>query len=274
MRVIITGGTGFIGKHVVNELLKNSNIEILVIGSDLNKFQKCYFPNKVKFIQYNLNDELTENIIFELKKFDTLIHLAWQGLPNYNSLLHIEVNLMSQYKFIKNIVNIGIQNIVITGTCMEYGLQNGELATSLPTFPITSYSIAKDTLHKFIKLLKVDYNFNLKWLRLFYMYGEGQSESSIFSLLKKSVELGDATFKMSGGEQLRDYLPVEDVSSMIVKYALNSNIDGVFNICSGKPISIRNLIEKIISDNNYKIDLELGYYPYLNYEPMAFWGKK
>lgn len=273
MKIILTGGTGFIGKHVVNELLKFQDTQIAIIGTNKINFINCKFPESVTFIQYDINNDFNDELIFELKKYDTLIHLAWQGLPNYNSLIHIEINLMSQYRFIKNVVKIGIKNITITGTCMEYGLQNGELSTTFPTFPSTPYSIAKDSLHKFIRLLKKEYDFNIKWLRLFYMYGVGQSEKSIFSLLKKSVEMKESTFKMSGGEQLRDYLPVEVVAEKIVNFAFDSKTDGVFNICSGKPISIRNLVEKIIKDNDYKIDLELGYYPYLDYEPLAFWGK-
>ena len=77
---------------------------------------------------------------------------------------------------------------------------------------------------------------------------------------------------MSGGEQLRDYLPVETVAEYICRIALQTEINGVLNCCSGKPSSIRRLVEKVISEMNSNIVLNMDYYPYPDYEPLAFWG--
>ncbi len=77
---------------------------------------------------------------------------------------------------------------------------------------------------------------------------------------------------MSGGEQLRDYLPVEKVAEYIVRTALQNDVTGVINCCSGKPVSVRKLIEDYLEEKKKNIRLNLGYYPYPDYEPMAFWG--
>lgn len=77
---------------------------------------------------------------------------------------------------------------------------------------------------------------------------------------------------MSGGEQLRDYLKVEDVAEYILKIILQDNILGIINLCSGKPISIRTLVENYISKKKSDIKLNLAYYDYPKYEPFAFWG--
>jgi dTDP-6-deoxy-L-talose 4-dehydrogenase (NAD+) len=77
---------------------------------------------------------------------------------------------------------------------------------------------------------------------------------------------------MSAGEQLRDYLPIEKVAEYISKIALQNNITGIINCCSGNPISIRKLVEDYIKIKNYNINLNLGYFNYPFYEPMAFWG--
>jgi dTDP-6-deoxy-L-talose 4-dehydrogenase (NAD+) len=77
---------------------------------------------------------------------------------------------------------------------------------------------------------------------------------------------------MSGGEQLRDYLPVEEVAKRIVNLSIGGDSQGVVNICSGKPISVRNLVEQWLAEQHWKIELNFGYYPYPDYEPMAFWG--
>ncbi|MCK4859475.1 MAG: NAD-dependent epimerase/dehydratase family protein, partial [Candidatus Omnitrophica bacterium] len=111
-----------------------------------------------------------------------------------------------------------------------------------------------------------------KWIRLFYMYGNGQNPSSLLPQLDNALERGDEIFNMSGGEQLRDYLPVEKVAEYVTKISLQNKVLGVINCCSGKPISIRKLVENHMKNRGKTIKLNLGYYPYSDYEPMAFWG--
>ena len=85
---------------------------------------------------------------------------------------------------------------------------------------------------------------------------------------------GDATFDMSGGEQLRDYLPVEEAAADLVALALNGGDNGVVNVCSGQPISVRELAEGVVRNHGSTISLNLGHFPYPEYEPMAFWGDR
>ena len=77
---------------------------------------------------------------------------------------------------------------------------------------------------------------------------------------------------MSAGEQLRDYLPVEKIARYLAAIVLQHNIQGIINCCNGKPISIRKFIEDYIQQMGYSIKLNLNYFPYPDYEPMAFWG--
>jgi dTDP-6-deoxy-L-talose 4-dehydrogenase (NAD+) len=106
------------------------------------------------------------------------------------------------------------------------------------------------------------------------MYGEGQPSKSLYPMLKNAVSRGEKMFNMSGGEQLRDYLRVEAVADQIVRLAMAKKNIGAINVCSGNPISVRKLVEHWLSDNSWDIELNLGYYPYPDYEPMAFWGKR
>ena len=105
------------------------------------------------------------------------------------------------------------------------------------------------------------------------MYGEGQSKTSLMYLLDKTIQDKNKVFNMSGGEQLRDFLPIDEVVrniSLITKQ--NSHLNQVVNCCSGKPISVKNLVEHYLEEKKYKIRLNLGFYPYPDYEPMRFWG--
>ena len=104
------------------------------------------------------------------------------------------------------------------------------------------------------------------------MYGKGQNPNAIFSQLEVALKKRDKVFNMTGGEQLRDYLAVEKVAEYIVKISLQNKIAGIINCCSGKAISIRELVENYLAEKGGKIELNLGHYHYPDYEPMAFWG--
>ena len=268
IRVAVTGANGFIGRHIINEL-KIQGVEIVALA--LPDSTDLPIIENGKWIFFDISRPPIS--AYEVMgKPDILIHLAWQGLPNYGSLHHFETELPIQYSFLKQLILQGLNSVVITGTCFEYGMQYGPLSEMSETKPNNPYGFAKDSLRKQLCFLQLIKPFNLTWARLFYMFGEGQSESSLLPQLKKAVSLGLSEFKMSGGEQLRDFLPVSEVAHQIVLLALTQQNIGPINICSGKPQSVRNIVEGWIQENQWKIELNLGYYPYPDYESMAFWG--
>ena len=272
MKVLITGATGFIGNHVLKELLKIEDCKIIATSlMSVDKAREFDWYDHVKYICHDLNDS-NDNYFTFFEKPDLLIHLAWQGLPNYTELFHFEKNLFLSYYFIKNLIENGLKDLSVIGTCLEYGMKSGRLSEDFLTNPVTPYGLAKDTLRKFLEEFNTVLSFNLKWIRLFYLYGEGQNPKSLLSQLDRALDKGEDVFNMSGGEQLRDYLPIEKAAEFIVKISLQNEINGRINCCNGKPISIRNLVENHLKKRNKKIKLNLGYYPYLDYEPFAFWG--
>jgi len=270
MKVLVTGATGFIGSYVVNELLKQQ-YHVIATSRNLDKAHSYEWFSQVEYIPCDLN-VAQKNFFQSFRQPDLLIHLAWEGLPNYKDLFHLEKNLFSNYRFLKNIVENGLKSLVVTGTCFEYGMQCGALSENVETKPDNPYGLAKDTLRKFLEQLQKKCNFEFKWVRLFYVYGKGQSSNSILSQLDKALDNGEVSFNMTGGEQLRDYLPVEKVAEYIVKIAMQNKVNGIINCCSGYPISIRKLVENHLEKKQKNIYLNLGYYPYPDYEPMAFWG--
>jgi dTDP-6-deoxy-L-talose 4-dehydrogenase (NAD+) len=270
MKVLVTGATGFIGSYVVKELLKRQH-HVIATSRNLDKARSYGWFSQVQFIPCDLNVG-QENFFQIFQQPNLLIHLAWEGLPNYKDLFHLEENLFSNYRFLKNMIEHGLKSLVVTGTCFEYGMQSGALSEDMETKPDNPYGLAKDTLRKFLEQLQKKIDFELKWVRLFYMHGKGQNPNAILSQLDKALENGETDFNMSGGEQLRDYLPVETVAEYIVKIAMQNKVTGIINCCSGNPISIRKLVENYLKEKQKNIHLNFGYYPYPDYEPMAFWG--
>lgn len=270
MRVLVTGSTGFIGRYVVPLLLKQK-LDVVTTSRDEKKATRFDWYGKTEYKPCNIYARGIDFFNF-FEEPDIVIHLAWDGLPNYKSPFHVEKNLPANCRFLKNFLDGGVKKLVVAGTCYEYGMQCGCLSEDTPTMPVTQYGLAKDTLRKYLEMIMPEYNTSFNWVRLFYMYGEGQNENSLLPQLKRAIRSGDRVFNMSDGEQLRDYLNVETVADYLCRIALQTEINGVINCCSGKPISIRRLVEKIISEMNSDITLNVGHYPYLDYEPLAFWG--
>lgn len=270
MKVAVTGASGFVGRHVLKELLKHG-VEITAVTRDATRLTEL--SSFIGVVEMDISQPLSNS--YERMGYpDILIHLAWDGLPNYRSLHHFETELPIQYKFLKGLINAGLPSLLVTGTCFEYGMQSGALAEDMLTKPDNPYGFAKDALRKELGFLKLVKPYNLTWARLFYIYGEGQASSSLYPKMKDAVAQGDRVFKMSGGEQLRDYLPVAEVARDIVRLALAKSDLGAVNVCSGKPISVRNLVEKWKKENGWQIEFSLGDFPYPDYEPMAFWGDR
>lgn len=265
--VLITGGTGFIGKHLV-PLFLNKDYKVTLLCRDEKKIKKFEWHKDVNFKKLDLNKK---KINFIPKKNSGLVHLAWQNLPNYEAFFHLERNLISNFNFLKHLIDKGIEQVLVSGTCFEYGIRNGAISSNCQTNPITPYALSKDTLRKMLLLKKQETPFRLKWARLFYMYGDFQNTKSFLPQLELAIKKKEKVFKMSKGDQMRDYLPVETVAKRIFKL-YQSKKNGTFNISSGKPISLKQLAEKKIKEFNSEIKLELGYYPYSNKEPKSFWG--
>jgi nucleoside-diphosphate-sugar epimerase len=268
IKIAVTGGTGFVGRHVLAELSRHK-VEVIASARDSERLLDSALGNHV--VEFDISKPGKDSFQ-RFHEPDILIHLAWDGLPNYKSLHHLESELPNQFRFLKSMIEGGLPSLLVAGTCLEYGMQSGPLSEDLPTMPNNPYAQAKDALRKQLEFLRTTKPFALTWSRLFYVYGEGQSKTSLYSQLKEAVRRGERVFNMSGGEQLRDYLSISEVARKIVCLAMTSRNVGTINICSGKPVSVRRLVEQWIVENKWEIELNLGHYPYLDYEPMAFWG--
>jgi nucleoside-diphosphate-sugar epimerase len=273
MNILITGATGFIGKNVVN-YIENSPHKIIVSSSDESKLKKIFKNRNVKIIPFDIYENQNEDLnLLELFSYpDKLIHLAWKGLPNYQEPFHMTENLVKDFNFLSNLIHNGLKDVTITGTCFEYGMLQGELDESMPTNPTNYYALAKDTLRRMLEIHQTQYSFNLKWVRLFYVYGDGQNNTSLIPQLERALNNSEQVFNMSLGEQIRDYLPVTVAAKNIVDIALQSDITGIINNCSGAPVKVLDFVKDYLKSNNKYINLNLGYYPYTPLEPMAFWG--
>jgi dTDP-6-deoxy-L-talose 4-dehydrogenase (NAD+) len=270
MKVMVTGATGFVGRHVVAELIVRGH-SVVAISRGVKRAQEMPWIDSVEFIQCDLHDSFHSLLLPECLP-EAIVHLAWPGLPNYRDFFHISKNLPADLAFLEAAVKAGVPHILVAGTCLEYGLQNGPLTEAMETKPTTPYGFAKDVLRKSLEMLHRERSFTFQWMRLFYMYGEGQNKNSLLAQLDQAIGEGQKVFNMSAGDQLRDYLPIQEVAVNFVIALENPQIDGVINCCKGNPISVYDLVKERCHLKASTIKINRGIYPYPDYEPLAFWG--
>lgn len=270
MKVLVTGATGFVGRHLVAALLARGCV-VRAVARNAETAQGLSWINDVEFIAADIH-AADLDVVALTEGVDALVHLAWPGLPNYRALFHFEHNLMADYRLIKSVVEAGVQQVLVTGTCFEYGMQSGPLSESTEPRPSNPYGLAKHTLHRFLQHLAQEQPFTLQWARLFYLHGEGQNPNSLLAALDRAIDAGEPSFNMSAGEQLRDFLPIKTAADYLATILHQRDFNGVINCASGQPVSVRALVEQRLRERGKSIELNLGHYPYPTHEPLAFWA--
>jgi len=239
-KVLVTGASGFIGQHSL-PLLLMKGYEVHALYST----KKIESSTDVIWHQINLLDLSQVSSLIRQINPTHLLHLAWYAehgkfwSSSYN-LLWIQASL----NLIENFYKCGGERIVVAGTCAEYDWKHGYCTEDMtPLLPISLYGICKHSLQQILMSYAEINKISAAWGRIFFLYGPNEHpkrlvSSVISSLLKKQIAY------CSHGNQIRDFLYVEDVASAFVSL-LNSNLEGVVNIASGKPIILKDLIFKI-----------------------------
>lgn len=271
-KILITGATGFVGNHVINYLLKNTSHDVIASSRSIDKAKDFSWFEKVTYVPWSIGTKPSNTLYNDFHSPDLCIHLAWDGLPHFKNEEHIDIFFKNHLDFLSTLIDQGLPKLSVTGTCLEYGMREGELKEEMPSEPTLAYPIGKNKLRIALELKKTTIPFELDWVRLFYMFGEGQNPKSILAQLDKHLDENKPVFNMSAGEQVRDYLPVEKIAEVIAKLATHNEGNGIINCCSGVPITIKQLVEDHMAEKNAQIELNLGYYPYPDYEPFKFWG--
>ena len=268
MKIAITGATGFIGGYVRRRLALTDN-EVVLGVRNLKRLGEIAINETP--VEMDISHEGT-NWLEILGKPDAVLHLAWGGLPNYMDPVHVDIELPMQINFLEGLVISGLSNLVVTGTCYEYGPANGALSENLITDPNTSYGVAKDTLRKELFALQSTQNFQLTWARIFYPFGQGQSDSSLYSQLANRALTKNGELEIGNPQSVLDFVTVEDVAFALSKFVEQKKGLGVINLGSGVPTSVEDFVKKLIAQHKWQVRIKHGSNAIRNYESKAFWA--
>lgn len=265
-KVLVTGSNGYIGRHVVDFLKTQSNLE--VISCDISESKTLESNHIVKNILEEANNE---NLYNDLGNPDIIIHLAWQDGFKHNADSHLN-NLSKHFDFLRNMVNAGCKNISVMGTMHEVGYWEGSINADTPCKPLSMYGIAKNALRQAIMNYVEDKDVSLKWLRAYYITGDDKFNNSIFAKIMQMAEEGKKTFPFTDGKNKYDFIDVNELAKQISLASIQTEIAGIINVCSGNPVSLKDKVEEFIKEKGLDIQPEYGVYPTRKYDSPVVYG--
>jgi len=273
MKIALTGATGFIGSHFTKQALSAGHSVLAIRRSPTSRPRIC-----LNLQPHWLDRALEEVTAEDLKGCDVLVHLAAHtGNVPYDTLINcLRWNLTAVLALFEQARLAGIQRYVVAGSCFEYG-RSGEryeaIPTTAPLEPTNSYSASKAAASIALCQWAKEHGMSLDLLRVFHVFGEGEAETRLWPLLR-SAALAGKDFPMTPGEQLRDFIPVEDVAASFLRESecqkSHSPNVAVKNIGTGVPQSIREFTEHWWKQWHAKGSLLVGALPYRDGEVMRY----
>jgi nucleoside-diphosphate-sugar epimerase len=272
MRVFITGGSGFIGAAVVRLLLDQGIETAVLVSPDRPAPRLEPFAGRYMRIEGRLTDLAVPHPALTAFQPEACIALAWYAEPG--KYLYAPDNVpMLQHNLaaLAMLAGIGCRQFVGVGTCAEYDTDPGFLREDeTPTRPATIYAACKLALCQIGTQMAASTGMGFAWARLFYLYGPGEDNRRLVPALIEALRAG-RTFEATAGQQVRDYLHVDDVASGLIALALGQ-ATGTYNIASGEPITMRALMETIGDLMDGRDRIRFGALPYRQWEPMFICG--
>lgn len=263
MKILVTGANGYLGQGIVKSILDKGED---VIATDF----KCdHIDSRAHSVPGDLFE--VENPYEYFGQPDAVLHLAWRdGFVHYSNA-HIN-DLPKHYEFLKSLADSGIKKVAVMGSMHEIGFFEGCINENTPCNPSTPYGISKNALRGLVAMLSKQKGIPYQWLRGYYIVGNSQYGSSIFSKITVAEAEGKTKFPFTLGQNQFDFIDYSDFCNQVAAAVKQDNVTGIINICSGKPEKLADRVERFIKENGYRIKLEYGAFSDRPYDSKAVWG--
>lgn len=264
MRILVTGANGYIGSRIV-KLLCDMNYDVL--ATDISS---VHIDSRAIYKQADIFSKEQDWFSY-FNRPDVCLHLAWRDGFVHNSEKHL-LDLSSHFYFITNLISNGLKHVAIMGTMHEVGYWEGAIDENTPCNPVSQYGIAKNALRKSIELYASNFDCKFQWIRAYYIYGNDLFGNSIFCKLRQAVNAGKSVFPFTTGSNKYDFISIDELAKQIAHTITQTNILGIINCCSGKPVSLAEQVEWYIAYNKLPIKLQYGKYPDRAYDSPCIYG--
>tara|TARA_X000000368_G_scaffold52768_1_gene37618 strand:+ start:6041 stop:6886 length:846 start_codon:yes stop_codon:yes gene_type:complete len=270
-RLLLTGGTGFVGNQILKHLSKRDVDIVLVIRKDSDKTYNN-LENIVSIVETeNIFSETSSWWTSKCKDIDIVINAAWYAEPGsyYTSLSNMDC-LRGSLNLAEGCIASGVKKFLGIGTCAEYEISNDPIPFNGVLKSHTIYSAAKLATFQMLEQLFHSNDISFAWCRLFYLFGEGEDDRRLVPYIKNQVIKGESA-ELSSGNQVRDFMDVSTAGKIIADISL-SNQSGAINVCSGIPKTVREHAIEIAKDYGREDLLNFGAKEDNPLEPMHVVG--
>lgn len=270
-RVLVTGATGFIGSHVARVLLAADRDVAAVVrpGSSLWRLEDVV--DRLEVFPCDLADATSLRAELERWRPEACIHLAWYAEPGkYLTARENIPALEASLGLLDELIRADCGQVVMTGTCAEYDTDLGYLREDGPVRPATLYAATKLSLNLIASQVAASAGISFVWARLFYLYGPYEDERRLIPALIRALLRGQS-FPATAGEQVRDYLHVADMAAALWTLA-EQRVSGTVNVCSGVPVTMRQLMEAVAETTGNDHLIQFGAIPYRDWDPRFICG--
>jgi nucleoside-diphosphate-sugar epimerase len=266
MRVLITGASGFIGSHVTRLLVANGHEVSVILRESSSLWRIEDILNSIRVIRCDLGSMVVSQHIREIHP-ELCIHLAWYTEPGkYANSLENIASLQMSLSLLSQLAEVGCKQFIGVGTCFEYDFSLGYFSEDSATNPWSLYAATKIAFSTVLQQFEFITGMEISWVRLFYQYGPMEDERRLIAGIITSL-LKDKPVKITKGEQVRDFLHVEDMAAAILAVA-QSHISGIINIGSGKPVTVKEIALNLGSLLEKSNLIQVGALPYRENDPM------
>jgi nucleoside-diphosphate-sugar epimerase len=243
MHVLVTGATGFLGSRAAGHLLEAGADVTALVRSGADRARLGALAPRARVVEGDVlapGSEL-EALVRRVRP-DACVHLAWYAVPGKyldapESFEHLEATL----RLARALHATGSRRLVTAGTCFEYDTTIGTLSEVARTDPRYLYAACKLAVFSVLREASRLWDRSYCHLRFFHQYGPWENDGRLVPAVVRALLRGEEA-RVTAGEQVRDYLHVDDVGRAIAHAAL-APLEGAVNVGSGVPVRVRDLVE-------------------------------